>query len=88
MTKKLSPSFSPSKLSFLPETTTFPLFLYTASRALKVEWCLAIKCVTCHYWQKSMDEVPDLLAMIFLDTKSAGNMTLGFTKLAYVLDCW
>ena len=56
-----------SKSSFLPETTiTSPL--YTTGYALKAEICLAMKCVTSHYLQRSLDELLYLLKMIFPDS--------------------
>ena len=71
MTKESPPSMSSSKSSSLPETTTASPSLYTISDAHKDEIHL-------------MDELPDLLVMVFPESKIAGSITLGCMKLAYV----
>ena len=71
MTKESPPSMSSSKSSSLPETTTASRSLYTISDAHKDEIHL-------------MDELPDLLVMVFPESKIAGSITLGCMKLAYV----
>lgn len=75
-----------SKSSFLPEVTITYLSLYTTSDTLKAEICLAVKCVTFHYSQGSMNELTDLLAIIFRDFQMAGNITLGLTTLPYFIN--
>ena len=77
---------STSKSCFLSELTTTSLSLYSTSNALKAEIFPAMKCVTFHYSQRSMNKLLDLLAMIFQDFQITGNITLGCTKLAYIIN--
>ena len=71
---------------YLPLTTTTSPSLYTTSLNAKI--CLAMKCVVIsNYSQRSIDEVPDLLVIIFPASKIAGNVTLGRVKLADVINC-
>ena len=43
---------------------------------------------TFHYSQRSMDELPELYAMISADSKIEGNVTLICTKLTYFIVLW
>ena len=52
-----------SRSSSLPETSTTSPSLDFTSDAFKTETGLAMKCVTFCYSQRSMNELPDLLAM-------------------------
>ena len=56
MTKESPPSMSTTKSFSLSETIITSPFVNTTSNALKSE--------TSHYSQKSMDKLPDILAMI------------------------
>lgn len=69
-----------------PELTTTSLSLYIPSHAFKAEICLAVKCLTFHYSQRGMDEMPDLLVMIFPDFQIAGDITLGLKKFGYFIN--
>ena len=66
MTKELSPTMATLGSFSLPLTTTTSSFLYTFSHALKAKISLAMRCIfTFYYWQRSMDEILDLLAIIY-----------------------
>lgn len=68
MTKELSPSMATLGSFSLPLTTTTATssFLYTFSHALKAKISLAMRCIfTFYYWQRSMDEILDLLPIIY-----------------------
>ena len=73
--------------SSLPETTFTSSSLYSTSYALKTEICLAMKCVTSHHSQKSMDELPYVLVIIFPDSKIVESVTLDHATLTYVSYC-
>lgn len=66
MTKESSPSMATLGSFSLPLTTTTSSFLYTFSHALKAKISFAMRCIfTFYYWQRSMDEILDLLAIIY-----------------------
>ena len=79
-------SMSSSKSSFLPEATTTSPSLYTTSYAPKTELHVTMKCVTSHYSQRSIDELQHLLVKVSADSKIAASLTLGCTKLVYVIN--
>ena len=74
MTKKSLLSMSTSKSFSLRETTITSPSPNTTSNALKAQ--------TFHYSQGSMNKLPDILAMVFPDSKIAGNITLGCAKVS------
>ena len=79
---KESPPSAPTPKSSLPETTTTSPSWCAISNALKAEICFAMKGVTFHYFQNTMNELPDLLEVIFPNSIRAGNMKLVCIKLA------
>ena len=81
MRKDLPFSMSLSKSSSLPGTSTTSPSLDFTSDAFQTEIRLAMKCITSHYSERSMNELLKLLAMIFPDLRISGNITLGCTKL-------
>ena len=89
MTRESLPSTSTSKSNFLPEISTISPCLYITSDSLDAEIMrsyelrAAMKYVTSHYSQRSMDEMSDL--MTFTGSKISGSITLGYTKLVYVI---
>ena len=62
------------------------MFKKLAEVTFEAEIDLAKKCVTSNYLKRTMAELPDLLKMIFQDSKIAGNITLGHTELACVIN--
>ena len=68
------------------ETSTLSPSSYTTSDALKAKICLGMKCVTSHYWQGRMVELPELMVMLAVDSKIAVGITIGFTKLTYSIN--
>ena len=56
------------------------------SDALKAEICLFMKCVISHYSQRSMGELPNLLAITFPNYETVGNITLVRIKLACMVN--
>ena len=81
MRKDLPFSMSLSKSSSLPGTSTTSPSLDFTSDAFQTEIRPAMKCVTSHYSERSMNELLKLLAMTFPDLRISGNITLGCTKL-------
>ena len=60
--------------------------LYVTNESVKAEIRLAMKCVTSHYSQRSMDEFPELLRTIFPDSEIAKGVQLGRTKIGYTIN--
>ena len=74
MPKRSPPSMLASKSFSLTETTIIVPSLNATNNELKTE--------TFHYSQTIMYRLPVILAMIFQDFKTAGNITLGRAKVS------
>lgn len=70
--------------SLTPKAT---IILYTSSDVLRADIFLAMKCVSSHYSQTSMDEFLDLMRTMFPDSEITWYFVLGCTKVRYVIDC-
>ena len=78
---------SSSELSIpQPLTPKATILLYTSSDVLRAKIFLAMKCVSSHYPQRSMDEFPDLMRTMFPDSEIAWYFALGCTIVGYVIN--
>ena len=83
MTKELLPSTSVSKLSLLPETITISPSYYSIWNAFKTEIYLVILWVILN---KTLYELSDLLAVMFLDSGITESTILTSKKYAYPIN--
>lgn len=60
--------------------------MFLTSDALKTKIYLFMKCVISHYFQTTMGELPDLLAIIFSNYKIADDLTLVRIKLTCIIN--